>query len=106
MTLDQGLRNGNYDQWLVGDLPPFIFVNDQSPWCNCQDNNDWNKVEVRVIKLADNEGELEWTWGNLSIDTHSSWKEFAGKIMFMIFLNAAVLMSGMEIFKNGYNRVM
>ncbi|MCF8427667.1 MAG: hypothetical protein K9I36_13100 [Bacteroidia bacterium] len=79
LTLDQGIRNGNYDQWLVGDLPTFIFANDHSPWCNCQDNDDWNKVEVRVIKLTDNEGELEWTWGNLSADTHSSWKEFAYK---------------------------
>ena len=79
LTLDKGIRNGNYGQWLVGDLPTFIFANDHSPWCNCQDNDDWNKVEVRVIKLTDNEGELEWTWGNLSADTHSSWKEFAYK---------------------------
>ena len=79
LTLDKGIRSGNYDQWLVGDLPTFIFANDHSPWCNCQDNDDWNKVEVRVIKLTDNEGELEWTWGNLSADTHSSWKEFAYK---------------------------
>ena len=79
LTLDQGLRNGNYDQWLVGDLPTFIFANDHSPWCNCQDDDDWNKVEVRVIKLTDNEGELEWTWGNLRAETHSSWKEFANK---------------------------
>ncbi len=79
LTLDKGIRNGNYDQWLVGDLPTFIFANDHSPWCNCQDNDDWNKVQVRVIKLTDNQGELEWTWGNLSADTHSSWKEFAYK---------------------------
>jgi hypothetical protein len=79
LTLDKGIKNGNYDQWSVGDLPTFIFANDHSPWCNCQDNDDWNKVEVRVIKLTDNEGELEWTWGNLSADTHSSWKEFAYK---------------------------
>ena len=79
LTLDKGLRNGNYDQWLVGDLPTFIFSNDHSPWCNCQDNDDWNKVEIRIIELTDNEGELEWTWVNLSADTHSSWKEFAYK---------------------------
>lgn len=79
LTLDQGLSNGNYDQWLVGYLPTFIFANDHSPWCNCQDNDDWNKVEIRVIKSADNEAELEWIWGNLSTDTHSSWKEFAYK---------------------------
>jgi hypothetical protein len=79
LTLDKGIRNGEYDQWLVGDLPTFIFSNDHSPWCNCQDNDDWNKVEVRVINLTDNEGELEWIWGNLSADTHSSWKEFSYK---------------------------
>lgn len=78
-TLDKGLKAGDYDQWLVGDLPTFIFSNDHSPWCNCQDNDDWNKVEIRVIKLTDNEGELEWTWGNLSANTHQSWKEFAYK---------------------------
>ena len=79
LTLDEGLRNGNYDQWLVGDLPTFIYANDHNPWCNCQDNDNWNKVEVRVIKLTNNEGELEWTWGNLSPEAHSSWKEFAYK---------------------------
>lgn len=79
LTLDKRLRNGNYDQWLVSDLPPFIFANNYSPWCNCQENDDLNKVEVRVIKLTDNEGELEWTWGNLDAKTHSSWKEFAYK---------------------------
>jgi hypothetical protein len=79
LTLDKGLKGGSYDPWLVGDLPTFIFSNYNSPWCACQDNDDWNKVEVRVIKLTDSEGELEWTWGNLSADTHSSWKEFAYK---------------------------
>lgn len=75
LTLDRGLKNGDYDQWLVGDLPTFIFANDYNPWCDCQDNDDWNKVEVRVIKLTDNEGELEWTWGNLNSDAHPSWDE-------------------------------
>ena len=77
ITIDKGLRNGKYEQWFVGDLPPFIFANDVDPWCNCQDNEDWNKVEVRVIKLNENEGELEWIWGNLSTDAHNSWKNFA-----------------------------
>lgn len=79
LTLNKGLIEGYYDQWHVGDLPTFIFSNDHNPWCNCQDNYDWNKVEVRIIKLTENEGELEWTWGDLSEDTHSSWKEFAYK---------------------------
>ncbi len=79
ITLDNGLRSGRYEQWLVGDLPTFIFANDHSPWCNCQDNYDWNKVEVRIIKLSDNQGELEWHWGNLKAETHSSWKDFQYK---------------------------
>lgn len=79
LTLDKGLREGNYDQWLVGDLPTFNFSNDDSPWCNCQDNDDWSKVEVRVIKLTNNKGELEWTWGYLNADTHSNWKKFSYK---------------------------
>jgi hypothetical protein len=79
LTIDKGLKEGAYGQWLVGDLPTFMFSNDHSPWCNCQDNDDWNKVEVRVIKLADGEGELEWTWGNSTADTQPSWKEFAYK---------------------------
>lgn len=77
LTLDNGIKNGVYEQWFVGDLPPFIFANDIDPWCNCQDNDDWNKVEIRVIKLTEKEGELEWIWGNLSTETDSSWKNFA-----------------------------
>jgi hypothetical protein len=79
LTLDKGHRNGEYDQWLIGVLPTFSFANNQSPWCNCQDNYDWNKIEVRVIKLTENKGELEWTWGNLSADSTSTWKDFSYK---------------------------
>lgn len=79
LTLDKGLRNGSYSQWLVGDLPSFNFANDQSPWCNCQDNLDWDKVEIRAIKLTDKEGELEWTWGNPTANAQPSWNEFAYK---------------------------
>ena len=32
LTLEKGLKNGNYDQWLVGDLPTFNFVSDVDPW--------------------------------------------------------------------------
>ena len=79
LTLDNGLKNGKYGLWLVGDLPTFTFSNDHSPWCNCQDNDDWNKVEIRVIKSSDSDGEIEWYWGNLNADTDPSWKEFAYK---------------------------
>ncbi len=77
LTLDKGLKNGTYEQWMVNDLPTFIFSNDHSPWCNCQDNDDWNKVQVRVIKLTDKEGELVWTWGYLIADTHLGWDDFS-----------------------------
>ncbi|MCK6601770.1 MAG: hypothetical protein L6Q77_08090 [Bacteroidetes bacterium] len=79
LTLDEGLKKGDYGLWLVGDLPPFFFSSDRSPWCNCQDNYDWNKVEVRVIELTENYGELEWIWGGLNADTHQSWRDFSYK---------------------------
>ena len=79
LALDKGLKNGKHEPWLFGDLPTFSFSNDHSPWCNCQDNDDWNKVEIRILKLFDNTGECEWYWGNLNADTHSSWKEFKYK---------------------------
>ncbi|MFN4080703.1 MAG: hypothetical protein ACK4NS_07355 [Saprospiraceae bacterium] len=64
MVLDEGLKKGRYGTWLVDDLHPFAFSNGYSPWCNCQDIGDWRKVEVRVIRLTDSEGELEWFWGD------------------------------------------
>jgi hypothetical protein len=79
ITLDKGLRNGDYEQWYVNELPTFIFANDNSPWCNCQDNLEWDKVEVKVVSLDENKGEVEWYWGNLSPDTDLSWKEFRYK---------------------------
>ena len=77
LTLDKGLKNGDYEQWLVGDLPTFIFANDVDPWCECQDNLEWNTVEVKIILLDNEKGDLEWYWGNLSTDTHPSWKGFS-----------------------------
>ena len=79
LTLDKKLRENEFEEWLIRDLPPFTFSSDVNPWCLCQDNLDWNKVEVEVISLDNERGELEWHWGNLSADTHSSWKEFRYK---------------------------
>lgn len=79
LTLDNGLQNGEYEKWLVGDLPTFIFANDVNPWCMCQDNMEWNTVEVRIISLDNEKGELEWYWGNLSSETDASWEEFKYK---------------------------
>lgn len=79
LAINKGLLNGEYERWLVGDLPTFPFANGASPWCMCQDNLDWNTVEVKAIALDDDEGELEWYWGNISADTDPSWKEFRYK---------------------------
>jgi hypothetical protein len=77
LTLDKGIKNGDYEQWFVGDMPTFIFASGANPWCDCQDNMEWNKVEVKIKSLDDKKGELEWYWGNLGAETHESWKEFS-----------------------------
>jgi hypothetical protein len=79
LTLDRKLRDKEFDDWLVGDLPTFIFANDVNPWCLCQDNLSWDIVEIKIINLTRNFGELEWKWGNLGSDYDSSWKEFSYK---------------------------
>ena len=83
LTLDKGLRNGEYEKWFVGDLATFIFANDVNPWCMCQDNMDWNTVEVKIISLDNEKGELEWYWGNLNSDIDESWKSFKYKFRVM-----------------------
>ena len=65
--------------YFVGDLPTFIFVNDVNPWCLCQDNLSWNSVEVEVINLSADTGELEWNWGKLGANIDPSWNEFSYK---------------------------
>ena len=76
LTLDGKLRGGESDEWAAGYLPPFSFANDHSPWCNCQDNLDWDKVEIKIRTLTNTDGELVWGWVNLGQDYHPSWKEF------------------------------
>lgn len=79
LALDKGLRNGEYEEWLVGSLPTFAFANGASPWCLCQDNLDWNTVEVNIISLDNEKGELEWYWENLDSETDESWDVFKYK---------------------------
>lgn len=82
LTLDKGLRNGKYEQWLVGDLPPFTFVNNANPWCLCQDvpydkPNPWDFIEINIINLDNNKGEADWKWGKLKSNTDQGWEKFA-----------------------------
>src|SRR5690606_19710413 len=82
LTLDKGLRDGTYEQWLVGDLPTFIFANDVDPWCQCQDvpydnPSPWGLVEVEPISLDEKKGTLNWKWGGpLEQNSAPGWKEF------------------------------
>jgi len=81
LTLDKRLRNKEYDEWLVGDLPTFIFANDVDPWTLCQDvpydnPSPWNLVEINELKLNDKNGEFEWKWGNLKHGIDSGWNQF------------------------------
>jgi hypothetical protein len=78
-TLDKKIKNNEFEKWNVYELPTFYFANDASPWCDCQDNLPWDNVEVRVIKLDTDKGELIWNWGKTDADTDQSWKDFAYK---------------------------
>jgi len=77
LTLDKKLKNNDfeYGPWYVGDMPPFNFSSDVNPWCQCQDNMDWNLVKVEQIKGND----FQWKWGELSNETHQSWSDFKYK---------------------------
>lgn len=78
LTLDKKLRNREFE-WKVGELPPF--GNDGNPWCNCQDvpydePDPWEFIEVEIISLDSEKGELNWKWGKLGLNADSGWKEF------------------------------
>jgi hypothetical protein len=64
LTLDNGLRNGKYEKWLVGDLPTFIFANDYSPWWCGQESFSIEKSEIELIKLDKEKGEFYFTCGD------------------------------------------
>ncbi len=68
LTLDKNIKDKVYYDWLVGEMQTFGFTNDVNPWCYCQElpydhPNPWDLVEVTVIKLDKEKGELTWTWG-------------------------------------------
>lgn len=82
LTLDKKMRNKEFAVWSVGDLPPFGFANDVDPWSLCQDvpynnPNPWDYVEVTVIELDNNHGELVWKWGELEKSVSPDWKAFS-----------------------------
>ncbi|HLO59893.1 MAG TPA: hypothetical protein VK179_14190 [Bacteroidales bacterium] len=64
LTLDKGLRNGEYDTWLVGDLPTFIFANDYSPWWNGQETFTLEQGTIELISSDKNSCEYYFKCGN------------------------------------------
>lgn len=83
-TLDKEMKDNKFSKWSTGDLPPFNFANDVDVWTDCQDvpydtPNAYNLVEVHVVSLNKQEGELYWKWGKLKADTDPSWDKFSYK---------------------------
>jgi hypothetical protein len=81
-TLDRKIKNNEFDKWNTHELPTFIFANDVNPWCLCQDvpydnPNPWDLVEVEIINLNSENGELNWKWGKTELNDAPGWKEFA-----------------------------
>ena len=86
LTLDKGIKNGKYEPWLVGYLPPFVFGDqgEVDPWTSCEDYpydiaNPWVFIEVDIININKDKGEAKWRWGKLDKKTHPSWKAFSYK---------------------------
>lgn len=64
LTLDKGLRNGEYETWLVGDLPTFIFANDYSPWWDGQESFQLEQGTIELISSDKNSCEYYFKCGN------------------------------------------
>ncbi len=83
-TLEQEMKNKRFAPWSTGELPPYNFANDVDPWSDCQDvpydkPNAYSLVDVHVVSLNKEEGELYWTWGRIGINTDNSPDEFRYK---------------------------
>jgi hypothetical protein len=63
LNLDKGLRNGNIEKWLVGDMPTFNFSSNVNPWTGSQDipyddPNPFDYVEINTITIQYNTLEI------------------------------------------------
>jgi hypothetical protein len=74
LTLNQKIKNNEFAKWNVYELPSFRFANGFNPWCECQDNLDWNLVEVKIMN--NDNGKMIWHWGSLGKNYDESWKKF------------------------------
>jgi hypothetical protein len=71
LTLDEGLKNDKYGQWLVGEYPPFSFASGWNPWCCSQGDCAGESFEIEIIKLDSDAGVLKYKRGK-----DSSWVDF------------------------------
>jgi hypothetical protein len=83
LELDKKIKNNEFGEMLIGDIPSFNFASDVNPWCSCQeilfdDPNHWD-VDIKIICLNDKNGELEYTWGKSVLNTDPSWGYFKYK---------------------------
>ena len=83
-TLNKKLQDKEYGEWSMDGLPPFKFANDVNVWCSCQEYpyyypDVWN-VDIKVIHLNNERGELKYTWGKSIVNEDSiSWSDFSYK---------------------------
>ena len=82
LNLDKGIRNGNIEKWLIGDMPPFNFSSNVNPWTGCQDipyddPNPFDNIVIKEVNIRN--GDLIWKWGKPELITEPSWKVFEYK---------------------------
>lgn len=68
LTLDAKIKKKEFEDWEVGEMQTFSFSFDVNPWCQCQEipeNYPWSRVNINIIKLNKQNGELTWSWSNL-----------------------------------------
>ena len=75
-TIDKKLRNKELEEWHIGDLPTFKFVNGINPWCQCQGFSKENVGNVEIIKIDNSSGDLKWQW-----EKGSSWQDFIVRVV-------------------------
>lgn len=78
-SIDKKVKSKNYPEWNCRESLPaaYGFMVDASPWCSCQDNLSWDIVQVEVVELDNDKGEMKWNWGKLDSSYHHSWTEFS-----------------------------
>jgi hypothetical protein len=75
-TLAQRFKDGYYEQWYVGEYPPFPFANGENPWCSCQGDFGDESYNLEIIKKDSERAELKY-----ARDTSSSWRDIKIRVV-------------------------